>query len=65
MRGGAAVRIQTTTVPAPSRPRPQGDALLQFDFSGHALTRSGAAANEPEPKASIKDALIRWLEQQL
>ncbi|MGA9522207.1 MAG: hypothetical protein WBV82_12125 [Myxococcaceae bacterium] len=37
-------------------------AVLHFDFDGR---RERTAAPEPRPNASIKQAIIRWLNEQL
>lgn len=51
----AVARLETVAEPKP---------LLQFDFNG---APKAPASNPPllKEKSSIKDAIVRWLEQQL
>jgi hypothetical protein len=68
-RRSAVATVETTEVRAPPRPSwPEGEAapLLRFRFDGEGedgSTRPGRS-RRGEPR-SIKDALLRWLDEQL
>ena len=64
MGTATALRLRTTLIAAPTRPTQHVDSLLKFDFSGNCLAKPLEVA-DPETKISIKDAITRWLEQQL
>jgi hypothetical protein len=58
MNGGAK---RVATVPASRTVEPPLDGPLKFDFGA---TRPVAVA-QPQKSSSIKEALLRWLDEQL
>jgi hypothetical protein len=69
MRRSAVATVETTEGRAPPRPSwPEGEAapLLRFRFDAESEDESSLAGRpgRGEPR-SIKDALVRWLDEQL
>lgn len=61
---GRRASTDTTTRAAPVARSASGTDLLTFDFHGKPAARSPAPPPEA-PAPSVKEAIIRWLEQQL
>lgn len=61
----AGTRVRAATVEAPSTSPHLPDPVLKFDFQGRRAAAAPRASGSQARDGSIKEAIIRWLNEQL